>query len=209
MVRSVLFVLSIAALASCATTGTQVASDGRLALDKAALCCKTLHDANALPLPADKQSLRIDETKQAYTFNGSKSFFMLYRLPEFSGTYSVTLTSSPGGTTEDAAILLPRVTTYDAAFNAIRHFDERTLRSRGSAMERTVFINASNAGERYIAIHAADLSAPIERTVSVQTVQQFYVGTGFVMFHNGQDVKAALRPAPVGSIEIEVSKLTP
>lgn len=199
--------LAVAVLAACATTGTQLATDGKQALDKASLCCTTLADATALPLPAEKQQLRIDTTRQAFLFDGVKSFFVLYRLPEFKRTYSILVSSTPEGTMSDTAIFLPRITLYDGDFRQTRHFDERTLRSRGSTMERTVFINPSNAGERYIAIHASDMSAPIERTVSMQTVQPIAVGTGMFMMQNGMDVKTSLRPVPVGVIDIEVNGL--
>jgi hypothetical protein len=207
--RPLLFVaaFTIATLTACATTGTQVAADGKQMLEKAALCCTTLSDATSLPLPLEKQEMRIDGSRQAFPFGGTKSFFVMYRLPEFKGTYSILVSSSPEGTVNDTAIFLPRVTTYDASFKPLRYFDESTLRSRGSTMERTIFINPSNAAERYITIHASDLSAPMQRTVSMQTFQQVYVGTGFVMVQNGADVKSTLRPVPIGTVGIEVNGL--
>ena len=172
-------VFTIATLTGCATTGAQVAADGKQMLEKATLCCTTLKDAASLPLPVEKQELRIDGTHQAFLFSGAKSFFVLYRLPEFKGTYSILLSSNSKGTVNDTAIFLPRVTTYDASFKLIPYFDESTLRSRGSTMEWTIFINPSNAAERYIAIHVSDLSATMERTFSMQTFQQVHVRTGF------------------------------
>ncbi|MFC7515806.1 hypothetical protein ACFQUU_12400 [Herbaspirillum sp. GCM10030257] len=198
---------TVATLTACATTGTQVAIDGKQMLEKAASCCTTLKDAALLPLPIEKEQLRIDGTRQAFLFDGAKSFFVLYRLPEFKGTYSILVSSNPEGTVNDTAIFLPRVTTYDASFKPLRYFDESTLRSRGSTMERTIFINPSNTAERYIAIHASDLSTPMERTVSMQTFQQIYVGTGFIMVQNGADVKSTLRPVPIGTVDIEVNGL--
>lgn len=193
----------------CATSGKKLAAEGTHAIDSAALCCTTLADAAALPLPTEKQHVRIDGTRQAFLFDGVKSFFVLYRLPDFRNTYSILVSSNPEGTTTDLSIFLPRISIYDASFQRVRYFDEHTLRSRGGVMERTVFINPANANERYLAIHSASLAEPVERILSTQTATTMPIGTGFIMWQSGMDMKSTLRSAPVGAVDIEVSGLAP
>lgn len=207
---SLIVLLITGMLTACGTTsGAKLVADGKNALDSASLCCKTLADAAVLSLPAEKQHIRIDATRQAFLFDGVKSFFVLYRLPDFRSTYSILVSSSPEGTATDLSIFMPSISTYDESFRLVRHFGESTLRSRGSTMERTVFINPANANERYLSIHSANLSAPVDRILSIQTATTVPVGTGFFMLQDGKDMESTLRPAPVGAVDVEVSGLMP
>lgn len=189
-------------LTGCATPGSQIAAQGKNDLANVVSCCNTLADARNVPLPR-KSRVEIDKTRQAFTFDGGKSFFVLYQLPQFSQTYSIVLRSQPGGMMSNASIFLPRVMLLDESFRQTRHFAETGLRSRGDVFERTVFINPANNSERYIAIYGADLAAPLNRVLSVVTTTSSQIFS----WSSGADVQATLHPSSVGAFDIETFDL--
>lgn len=207
------FVLAaVAALAGCAAApaGRQVAADARAALEVAPLCCKSLDGARRQPLPvAAPVEVVIDTGAQAFDFGGNKAYFVLYELPPFERPYSVRLTSHADGPLNDAALLIPRVAMYDAHFKPLRFFDEKTLRNRGNNLERTVFVNPANAGERFLAIYGSDMNASIERAYSMVTVTPVVAGPVIFNMVSGQDGVSKLHSAPVGKLTIEVLGLQP
>jgi hypothetical protein len=195
------------ALAGCATTGKQLLADSTKALAAAPVCCTSLATARRATLPPQPADVVIDHTAQAFDFGGNKAFFVLYELPKFQQPYEIVLTSVAGGTLADTALLIPRVATYDAKFQVVRYFDEKTLRNRGNNLERTVFINPSDQGERYLAVYGSDLSASIERAYSMVTVTPVVAGPIVWNMYGGQDGKSTLRSAPAGKLHVEVRGL--
>jgi hypothetical protein len=202
---------SLGMLHGCATvpTGQAVLAGGQASLSAAPLCCEArgLVAARHAPLPLMPAAIEIDGQSQAHDFGGNKAFFALYELPSYSQPYAIKLTSQPKGTLEDVAILVPRVAMYDQDFKITRYFDDKTLRNRGNDLERTVFINPSDAQERYIAVHASNLSASIERAYSMVTVTPVVAGPVMFNMYGGQDGKSVLRSAPTGTLQIEVQGL--
>ena len=204
-------VLAGGMLGGCATlpTATQIVADARAALDAAPLCCAGLAQAQRLPLPLAPAQVAIDKRSPAFDFGGHKAFFVLYELPAYSQPYSIVLTSQAAGSAQDVAIFIPRIALYDAGFEVSRHFDEKTLRNRGNNLERTVFVNAGNAGERYLAIYGSDLSSSIERAYSMVTVTPVVAGPVMFNMYGGMDGKSVLRSSPVGTLALEVQGLAP
>lgn len=201
-----------AALTGCKTmpTGAQLVDEGVVAIGKAPLCCgASLATAKRLTLPAEPATIEINATLQAFNFGGNKAFFLLYELPPFSQPYSIAFTSSASGQLNDAAIFVPRVALYDAQFNVVRYFDEKTLRNRGNDLERTVFINPDNKAERYLAVYGSDLSASIERSYSLVTVTPVVSGPFVFNIYNGHDGKSTLRSSPTGNLHVAVTGLKP
>ena len=199
---AVVLVLSTSSFSACTTPGSQIAAQGKTDLAGVTVCCKTLADATVLPLPT-KQRVEVDKMRQAFTFDGGKSFFVMYRLPDFIQPYSIVLNSQPGGNVSNTSIFLPRVTLLDAKFVQTRHFSETGLRSRGSVFERTIFINPADAGERYMVIYGADLATPVDRVLSIVTTTT----SPMFVWSSGADVKATLHPSPVGAFDIEAVDL--
>ena len=197
------------ALAGCAQkSGLTLVSEGRQALDAAPICCSSLAQATRLPLPVPEADIAIDgKTAQAFDFGGNKAFFKLFELPPFSTTYAIVVSSSASGPVSDVALFIPRVALYDADFKVTRFFDEKTLRNRGNDLERTVFVNPSNAGERYMAVYGSDLAASIERSYSLVTVTPVMAGPVMFSLYGGQDGKSTLRSSPAGQLKIEVQGL--
>jgi hypothetical protein len=200
------------ALAGCAATpGREIVAQADQALAAAPSCCTTLADAKRTPLPVQAQPVEvvIDLTAQAFDFGGNKAFFVLYELPPHQDTYSIVLTSLPGGTMDDAAYFIPRMATYDTHFKVVRYFEERTLRSRGSSLERTVFFNPQDRVERYLAIYGSDPAATVERAYSIHTVTPVFAGPLLFHLHGGADGKTTVRSAPTGKLKIETRGLSP
>lgn len=158
-----------------------------------------------LTLPREKTRIVLDASMQAWTFEGRRAYFVLYELPAFTQAYALSIRSFPEGTARDATLLVPRVTLYDGAFRATRSFDETTLRARGATLERTVFVNPKDAGERYVAIFGADVTRV--RDLSYSTVNQTMLPVGpaaFLTVYHGTDESQRIVSAPIGAIEIEV-----
>jgi hypothetical protein len=199
------------AIAGCATPGRDVVASGQADLAAAPMCCESLAQAPRQPLPVGKEPaiVTIDKKSPAWSFGGNKAFFVLYELPPFDKPYSLTVTSQATAAIGDLALLIPRVALYGEAFQPLRFFDEKTLRNRGNDLERTVFMNASNAGERYIAIFGSDLSASIERSYQMVTTTPVVAGPVIFNMVSGHDGKSVLRSSPVGQLTIEVHGLAP
>jgi hypothetical protein len=201
---------ALLALAACATKSGMVrVSEAKQALDAALICCTTLAEAARAPLPTTEADLDIGPaTAQAFDFGGNKAFFKLFELPPYSRVYSIVISSASEGTVADLALFIPRVALYDADFKVTRFFDEKTLRNRGDTLERTVFVNPSNAAERYLAVFGSDLSASIERSYSAVTVTPVFAGPVAFNIYGGVDGKSTLRSSPAGRLRIEVQGLT-
>jgi len=110
-------------------SGIERVAQGKKQLDAAKVCCLTLSEARRQALPLEKSTLTIDDTQQAFDFGAGKAFFVLYELPVFERTYSVSISSVPGGPLADMALFVPLVALYDSSFQRTRFFDEKTLRN--------------------------------------------------------------------------------
>ncbi len=196
-------------LSGCATTpsGREIVEGSVKALAAAPVCCDKLAEAARSALPTQPTEIVLDKSAQAFNFDGHKAFFLLLELPVYKQPYSVVITSLAVGHMTDVAVLIPRITVFDADFKPIRNFDEKTLRNRGNNLERTVFINPSNQGERYLAIFGSDLSASIERAYSMMTVTPVVAGPIVFNMYGGQDGKSTLRSSPTGKLKLETQGL--
>jgi hypothetical protein len=206
--RACLLTGAVLTLASCASrlAGSEIAERGRLALVDTPVCCAELAQAAHVPLPAKEDTWIIDPgIDKVFAFGTNKAFFKLYELPAFRESYSVTVTSRLEGTSTDRSQFVPIMVFYDADMKVTRYFGEKTLRSRGQDLERTVFFNAGNADERFLVIFGSDLSETVEKTYSEVTVQTIPFGPAvFLTWASGKDRKFSLRPSPTGTVRIEV-----
>lgn len=196
-----------ALLAGCAhTTGKKMAAQGRADLSTATVCGPTLSSMLVQPLPPKPTSFVIDKNSQAFAFDDGKAYFAGFELPAYEGkSYSIVFTSLSQGLMNDEAIFLPKILLLDADYRITRRYDERDLRSRGSSrLERTIFINPANAGERYVVVYGAPIDATFERTVQQITSQPIFAGPVVFNWQNGVDVKKTLTSSPVGEFEVEV-----
>lgn len=197
-------------MAGCAVkSGLQLAEQGRVDLQVAQVCGPTLADIQPLPLPLKNTPFVIDKSRQAFAFEGGKAFLVSFELPAFNQVYSITLASMPNGAMHDEAIFVPKVLMLDGEHRVTRRYDERELRTRGTRLERTVFINPSNSAERYMVVYGAPLTADFKMTVQEITTQTVSTVYGSFNWADGRDVKKTIRSSPVGRIEVSVQGLEP
>lgn len=199
-----------AVLGGCAhKTGEQVVAHSRAVLDSRAASAASIDQLPRKPLPLKPTVLAFgEEHADVFTLDGQKSYVAVLELPAFQRTYSVTVTSNPQGSALDTWVFTPRITMLDEHFKTTRTFTEESLRSRGSALERTVFFNPGNSRDRYLVIHGGALKAAYQRDVQVISTQQLSNGMGgFVNWSSGADAKGMVRPSPVGKVEVTVDGL--
>jgi hypothetical protein len=212
-------------LSGCATAppATDTVALARTALAAATPCCSTLAEALRTPLPMEATSLSIGIDRPVFDFEGRRGFFVMFELPKFVAAYSILIESQPSdaaatfekgggffGTTSAAAktLLTPGVVMLDEAFRTLRRFDQQGLRSRGDGLERTVFVNPSNDGERYIAIYGIDRDEVVTKTYGVVTSTPVFAGAAVGYFVSGQDQKARIHFSPIGALQITVQGLS-
>jgi len=205
--RTAASIAALAVVAGCASTGGQLATQGRGDLSAVPVCCASLETVNVLDLPREKEIVRIDNKRQAFVFDGTKSFFVAYRLPAFEKAYAIVLSSTPDGVQTNLSMFMPRVALYDKAWQRTRLFTEADLRSRGSSMERTVFVNTANAGERYLVIYGADSTTVKEHSTTVMSTTPVFAGPVVFYYHDGRDAKALVHTSPIGNVVLEAQGL--
>lgn len=207
--RAAALAAASALLAGCAVpNGAAIAGKGRDDLAAAPVCCAHLSTVTVGDLPREKIKVTVDEKRQAFEFDGTKAFFVAYRLPDFSDTYAIVISTENAGTALNTAMFMPRVALYDADWKRTRVFDETTLRPRGTgSLERTVFINPPNADERYLVVYGSNRSDVKELAMSAVTSQPITVGAATIYWQSGADTKVLQHSAPVGDFIIETQGL--
>ncbi|MEK8087714.1 hypothetical protein WNB94_14975 [Aquabacterium sp. A3] len=160
-------------------------------------------------LPTEATKFLMNETAEVFLQDGEKAYGVLFELPEFAKTYSVTLTSITQGMQTERMVFAPRVKMMNSRFEVTRSFHESDLRTRGGNPERTIYINPANAGERYMLIHGSGLRGSYSKKIPVQTSQAIHTGFGVVYWADGADVVATTRSSPYGEIEVQVDGLKP
>ncbi len=103
--------------------------------------------------------------------------------------------------------MAPRVTLLDENFQPTRHFDESTLRQRGSVLERTVFINPSDRAERYLVFYGSAVASNRDETVGVTGVTPIFAGPVMFMMPTGSEIKRSVHYSPTGKYFLHVEGL--
>lgn len=162
------------------------------------------------PLPILKPMTYVmDGTRPVFRVGEGKSYVLAFELPRYDKPYSITVSSLTQGAITDSWLFVPRVTLMDERSAVTRTFPEDSLRTRGRAVERTVFINPSNAAERYLLVHAAPLTSAYVRDVQMVVTQTYSSGPMITQWTSGADVKATTRSAPIGEVEVSIEGLAP
>jgi hypothetical protein len=213
-------------LMGCATEPSAVdaVSAAQSALASAPLCCSFLADAPRSPLPLQSTLVSIGIDRPVFAFNGQRAFFVLYELPAFSAPYSILVESQPvdmpttyekggglfGASSATAKTLMAvAIAMLDAGFSQQRVFDSGTMRPRGEGLEQTVFVNDSNATERYIAIYGVDRREVVSKTYSNITVTPVMAGGVVGTMIGGEDRTGRIHFSPTGVLRLTVSGLAP
>jgi hypothetical protein len=130
--------------------------------------------------------------------NGIELPAFLLELPAFKSPYSIRFEAPMGNGT----YLLPRVDTLDAELKSVRIFPSERFKRRGIEMSLEVFLNPSNAAERYVLVYAdpQHLGEQDLRTTSVS--KTLFVGTGFYIA--GDDKTVARHSVDEGKLTVSL-----
>jgi hypothetical protein len=120
----------------------------------------------------------------------------LLGLPAYESPYSIRMEAPLGNGT----YLLPRIDMLDAQFNTLRSFGAEHLKHRGSEMSLDIFVNSTNANERYVLIYADPQHLGEEDSKMVSQSKMVFVGTGF--FIAGDDKTTTRHSASEGKLTV-------
>ncbi len=184
-------------------SGGDISRNALKEVSSVALCCPALADASATLVPIEAKVFHIDKQTPVYEFDGHRSPFLFFQLPDYQGRYSLVIRSMQTGKMDEPALFVPRLRFYDQNFQVTRNYDESSMKNRGGNVEITVFMNATNSAERYFAIYTAGASQPVSQTLQVVTQSTISSGAYMFSFISGNDVKATLYPSMFGDVSIE------
>jgi hypothetical protein len=130
--------------------------------------------------------------------NGMELPAFLLELPPFEFPYAIRMEAPMGGGT----YLLPRIDILDAEFKSVRTFPAARFKRRGIEMSLEVFINPSNAPERYVLIYADPDHLGEQDLQTTSVSKMLFVGTGF--FIAGDDKTTARHSASEGKLTVSL-----
>lgn len=104
---------------------------------------------------------------------GASTVYALFRMPAVDKPYLIEIDSQPVG----AALFAPEVLTLDTQGQVLRTLAWDRFSTRGEELSGTLFVNAENAGERYLVVR----SVP---AVVGQKITRLASGSYFVPFIN-------------------------
>jgi hypothetical protein len=194
-------------LTACATqTAKQLVDADKSVISVMQLCCKSLADAKTIPLPTERAEFLITpEVAQLFDFDGTRSLFLLFQLPEYKAPYTLILTSLPKGLV-DRTLFLPSITFLGADFRERRAVDAKSGRTRGGIVEHAAFVNEKDSGDRYLLIRSAGIEGQATQTVPQLTTTPIIAGPVIFMWTDGRDTQVRTMTAPTGVIRIELQK---
>lgn len=167
-------------LSGCTTTGSQhIETFGnRLTLAKTVTRFGELPQSS-LPMGESVTVLLGGETADLTNLlaiqlgDDEPSFVRVFTLPDWSGPYSIQVTSYTYGGTTDPAIFYPRYVLLDKNSQQTRQSVARDFVYRGAgaqgAVSTTVFVNEENRDEAFVAVLSEPRRSVIEQTSLAQT----------------------------------------
>lgn len=220
-IRRNLAMVSVVALAACATTGQQHIDQGRTALTAST---KVLKSPKDLPFQEVKfgevQKFELMQTAYVLQEGGTRRFVQGFRLPLDKKPLSLRIGSYRVGTVTDPAIFYPEVRVLDSNFQLVRTYapDEFSYRvtQEGSGLFATLFFNSGNDREAYVLVsnrEPADSALKmIQDNVSSSTVIAVPVGVGMVFWaiptgFSSKPIK--MRASQEGKIEVLIEQYKP
>lgn len=165
-------------------------------------------------------SFSLDETSAYIEHNGRRRFIKGFRLPAWSGSYSVSIASYRIGSFTDPAVLYPDVRLLDGNFREIRalppgDYSLRAMRA-GEAITATMFINNHDNGEKYLVVSERSIhDADLEKTQQNMTgnVPVTVYGRGAIltwMIPTGvSSPPTRMLASPVGQLEVAFEPYRP
>jgi hypothetical protein len=122
----------------------------------------------------------------------------LLELPPFESTYALRMEAPMG----DGTYLLPRIDILDSEFKSLRTFPAERFKRRGIEMSLEVFVNSSNATERYVLIYADPEHIGQQDLQTTSVSKMLFVGTGF--FIAGDDKTTARHAGSEGKLTVSL-----
>jgi hypothetical protein len=123
---------------------------------------------------------------------------VLLELPPLDSPYSIRIAAP----TQGSVYLQPRIEMLDAQYRPLRSYGAERLKRRGMEVSLEVFMNATNAAERFVLLYAdpEHLADTDHKTTSES--RPVFVGTGFVIL--GDDKTVALRSVTEGAVTVKL-----
>jgi hypothetical protein len=219
-------VLFCASIAGCVTTGTQQIANYAEQLDKA----RTLsgfRDVPVRPLPINEtlfQSIGLqsgeDQPRVAIDLEGERTFVSMFRLPEWTQSYSISVASMMFGGAADPAIFYPRYIFLGEDYTQLRRSKATDFVFRTGATEgmvsATVYVNDGNRDERYLAVVAEPRKLVTEQVALTQSAGAVPlvvpVGGGALVWMvptGGNEGPRKMRAAASGVVRIKTESYKP
>lgn len=214
-------------LSGCATTGSQHIETFGNRLTQA----KTVTRFSELPqsaLPMGESvtvQLGAETADLANLFairlgDDEASFVKVFKLPDWSGPYSIQVTSYTYGGTADPAIFYPRYVLLDKNLRQTRQSVAKDFVYRGAgvlgAVSTTVFVNEENRDEAFVAILSEPRRSVVEQTSLAQTASTspliIPVRGGALMWLiliGGQERPKPMRAAEGGQVLVKTEVYNP
>ena len=175
----------------------------------AAACCAQLAAQAKWPLALEKTEVKLGEQSPMHDFGDGAQPYLLIALPELVKPYSFTvsdLLQAPRAFSGDPFTRLAlHIQTLDANYQPKRTYSYSGMKKRGSAYEKTIFMNPQNNDEKYVLVRGVPSAAPEE--VVISRLDMVFVGTGFFM--GGTDHKLVLHSVAKGAVLVEPKGLEP
>jgi hypothetical protein len=123
---------------------------------------------------------------------------VLLALPPLDSPYSIRIAAP----TQRSFYLQPRIEMLDAQYQPLRSYSAERLKRRGTELSLEVFMNGTNAAERFVLLYAdpEHLADTDQKTTSQS--RTLFVGTGFVIV--GDDKTASLRSVTEGGVTVQL-----
>lgn len=148
------------------------------------------------------------------------SFVKVFKLPDWSGPYSIQVTSYTYGGTTDPAIFYPRYMLLDKNSQQTRQSVAKDFVYRGAgvqgAVSTTVFLNEENRDEAFVAILSEPRRTLVEQTSLAQTASTspliIPVRGGTLMWlipMGGQERPKPMRAAAGGQVLVKTELYKP
>lgn len=170
-------------------------------------CPRGFATANAEKLSVDSLrplGLKIDESSPCTQDDvGNLSTYEVLRLPEFESPYYVKVVSHTVEEGDRKKLFPPIVVTLDASGQVARALEPERFVFRGGDLTGTMFFNAENRGERYLAI----LSNPKRVGQTVQHTEQGSQTIGLILFawYGGRDKTYGVEFTRYGELEVSAT----
>lgn len=201
--RALLIATLVAGLSGCMLTPIPVKIDEeRRVLQASASCCVSLGQITPLEL-VKREFAALDDKAPIFRFDERNAYVHLYRLPAYSRSYSIYIHALYEAQGSQARRLRPELRLYDASFVQTRRFAPKDARPRGHGLEHAVFVNASNAGERYLAVIGSSEEETVRRNISHVQATPVMGGN----FYTGVDIQTHILSAPLGTYSLDIQGL--